>query len=138
MRVNYHPKTNKNRITPENRTDLNCNWNRIANTKIHAQKIVNEICKLKNKEQGISGINIHTLINCPSTIIYCLKNIFNAALSTGYFPDQSKTTKIILISKPSKDAKQTDRLISLLEVSGKLLEKSSAIDFSHAFISTIN
>lgn len=51
--------------------------------------------------------------------------IYNAALSARYFPDELKKSKMIFIPKEGKENKEiiNYRPISLLEVTGRLLEK---------------
>ena len=116
-----HLRTKQNKITLCNRTDLNSNYNRGGDTKIHTHGIMNEIRKLKNKAPGISGINRHILINCQKNITCFIKNIFNAVLSIGYFPDQFKTAKIIPIPKPGRP--KTD-LYLFSKYQEKTLEKT--------------
>ena len=41
--VTNHLTTNRNRITLDNRTELNCNHNRGGDTKIHTHEIMEEI-----------------------------------------------------------------------------------------------
>ena len=64
---------NRNIITLGQRTDLNCNFNRGVDMKIHTHDIMNEISTLKNKAPGTSGINKIILQHCPKKIIYSLK-----------------------------------------------------------------
>ena len=47
--VTNHLRTNQNRTTFGNRTDLKCNYNRGGDTKIHTHEIMNEIRKLKKQ-----------------------------------------------------------------------------------------
>lgn len=79
----------------------------------------------KEKTPGFSGITRNMLLNSPTNIINSLINIFNASLSSGYFPDAFKISKIIFIPKAGKDQSQiiNYRPISLLEIIGKLFEK---------------
>ena len=65
------------------------------------------------------------MLNLPDMAITKLKNIYNWALSMGYFPIKFKNAIMILIPKPGKDPKRVEnyRPISLLEVPGKIFEK---------------
>jgi hypothetical protein len=57
-----------------------------------------------------------------------LTTICNAIIRTGYFPVQWKVTQIIMIPKPGKplDEASSYRPISLLQIMGKIFEKSYA------------
>ena len=61
----------------------------------------------------------------PENMLEQLRQIYNASLTMGYFPDQLKIAKMIFIPKPGKDHHQPEnfRPISLLEVPGKIYEK---------------
>ena len=74
---------------------------------------------------GSSRINKALLSHLPDGALYRLRDIFNAALSAGYFPDGLKQAEMRLLPKPGKDASRPGnyRPISLLEVPGKLLER---------------
>lgn len=65
------------------------------------------------------------MTNLPLSALTKLQWIFNHALSTGYFPLKFKTAIIKLIPKPNTDHTNpiNYRPISLLEVTGKFLEK---------------
>ena len=75
-------------------------------------------------EAESSKINRIMLSNLPDSALDRLRAIFNAALSAGYFPDSFKEAEMRMIPKPGKVPTRPDsyRLISLLEVPGKLLE----------------
>ena len=61
----------------------------------------------------------------PKETVTKLKNILNASLSAGYFPDHWKDAVIRLIPKPGKNPHHPSnyRPISLLEVPGKIFER---------------
>lgn len=93
--------------------------------KITELELLHNLRKFKEKSPGLSGITRNILMNLPQKGIHTLLNIYNASLSTGYFPDDLKKAKMIFIPKEGKDTKNITnyRPISLLEVTGKLLEK---------------
>lgn len=74
---------------------------------------------------GSSKINKNVLSHLPGYAWSRLRNVFNAALSAGYFPDRFKAAEMRMIVKPGKVPTLPDRYrpISLLEVPGKLLER---------------
>ena len=78
-----------------------------------------------NKAPGESGINKIILIQLPNSAIDRLKDIVNLSLSMGYFSIVLKNGIIFLIPKPGKDPKDplNYRLITLLEVPGKIIEQ---------------
>ena len=82
---------------------------------------------------GSSGINRILMSNLPDGALYRLRDIFNAALSAGYFPDGLKAAEMRMIPKPGKVLTRADsyRPISLLEVPGKMLERVVARRLNH-------
>lgn len=106
------------------------NMDRLDENNYLTQPITNSeikaVIKLTKKTcPGDSGINKTLLSHIPNNSIIQLKNIYNAALSTGYFPDKFKSATIKLIPKHGKDPHnpQNYRPISLLEVPGKIFER---------------
>ena len=88
--------------------------------------IISTIKEFKNnKAPGESGINKILLIQLPNSAIDRLQDIVNLSISMGYFSIVLKNGIIILIPKPGKDHKNpiNYRLITLLEIPGKILEK---------------
>ena len=81
--------------------------------------------KFRQRAPGLTGITTLHLKNLPPNMTQALLNIFNKALSTGYFPRNWKTAKIIFLPKPKSSQYQVQnyRPISLLEVPGKLIDK---------------
>lgn len=71
-------------------------------------------------------INKTIIKNLPDSAITKLQWIFNHTLSMGLFPNKFKTVIIKLLPKPQTDNTNpiNYRPISLLEVTGKILEKS--------------
>lgn len=111
-----------NDIIPNETVELD----RIPNEeKITEAELLHSLRKFKEKTPGITGITKNVLMNLPQTGIDALLNLYNASLSAGYFPDELKKTKMIFIPKDGKDKKEifNYRPISLLEITGKLLEK---------------
>lgn len=80
----------------------------------------------KEKTPGFSGITRNMIYNLPRPCILTMLEIFNAALSAGYFIDQYKIAKMIFIPKQDKNSIyiMNNRPISLLDTIGKLYEKS--------------
>lgn len=99
--------------------------NNPLSSSIRNEDINNIIKRLKSTCPGQSGINKIILKQLPPPYITRLRNIFNASLSAGYFPDFFKTATIKLIPKPGKPphAAANFRPISLLEVPGKIFER---------------
>ena len=74
---------------------------------------------------GPTGITWPMVKNLPPEIITSLTKIFNASLSSGYFPKPFKISNITLIPKPGKNLHLPEnyRPISLLEILGKSFER---------------
>ncbi len=124
--IDSYIKIHNNRITPYNNTDIS----RLSNACIYTRPVDNEeikqhISRTKNRAPGSSKINKKILENCTQKSITTLKNIFNASLSLGYFPNSLKKAIMKLIPKENKSPKHplNYRPISLLEVPGKIFEK---------------
>ena len=83
------------------------------------------IHKQKSKAYGPYHINSTILKKFPQKTITHITRLYNATLSTGYFPTALKVAKIILLPKPGKDHTKPEnyRPISLLTPLAKTLEK---------------
>ena len=78
----------------------------------------------KEKTPGESEITKSILSHCPNNIKQIFVNIFNAAISIGYFPNSLKKANVIMIPKSGVSRSVSDfRPISLLEVHAKVFEK---------------
>lgn len=89
-------------------------------------EIKNIIKSLKtHKAPGLDVIKNIALKNLPDNIISSIRNITNSILISGYFPEQWKKAKIILIPKTVKNRMEISnyRPISLLSCLGKIVEK---------------
>ena len=83
------------------------------------------ISKLKTKKAaGSSGISNRMIKKMPDKFLQHLVNLFNAALSMGYFPRKFKQAITVMIPKKQKSKLNplNYRPISLLEPIGKLYE----------------
>ncbi len=107
------------------------NINRINNENYQTREITLEEIKLfirrsKKKTPGSTKIYKIILEKCTEKTLEQLKNILNACLSAGYFPNCFKEAIIRFI--PKKDKSPTNpvnyRPISLLEIPGKIFEKA--------------
>ena len=92
---------------------------------ITVQEIKEALTLTKNKAPGISKIKKPMLVNAHENVLNNLKEIYNASLSAGYFPEAFKKAEMIFLPKPGKDKRQlaNQRPISLLEIHGKLYER---------------
>lgn len=93
---------------------------------ISQYEILRTIKSFKNKKApGQSKIDKQILLKLPPNMIDYLREIFNAALSAGYFPRDFKLAIIKMILKKGKQNIHAVnyRPISLLETAGKTYEK---------------
>ena len=116
---------NIHRIHPYNNADTSRLNSTNLDKKINIEEIEYYIKKSKKTCPGSSGINKTILTNLPNKALISLANIFNAALSSGYFPDIWKASTLKLIPKAKKSPHHAGnyRPISLLEVPGKMFER---------------
>ena len=114
------------RTTPYDTADpTRLQENHILTKKITEYEIISIIKSMKNNAPGESGIKKAALEKLPNVAIKVLQNIFNAALSAGYFPDRFKRATIKFIPKEGKSPTEATgyRPISLLETPSKIFEK---------------
>lgn len=125
--VRQYLRHNQHKITPYHTGDKNRlnTDNNFLTFEITNEQITTIIKAMKSTCPGYSGINKIILKQLPEEAITRLRNIFNATLSAGYFPDKFKTATIKFIPKQGKNIKLPSnyRPISLLEVPGKILER---------------
>ena len=83
-----------------------------------------QLCRSRSA-QGPDSINYQVLKRLPDAFLLLIATLFSCCLHIGYFPDNWKCAKTILIPKPGKDPKQAKnhRPISLLSCLGKILER---------------
>jgi len=114
---------NEHKTTPEHHGDLR----RLTDTcpPITIEEFNLILKTFKQKAPGPSGITTLHLKKLPDIARHHLLNIFNFALSSGYFPDKLKHATMIFIPKSSgsQHAVENYRPISLLDVHGKLFDK---------------
>ena len=124
--INTYLNTQQQRLNPYDRVDINRLNGNFYTREIQTEEILRHIKKMKNRAPGSTNITKEFLQRCPPSVITNLKQIFNACLATGYFPNQFKHATIKFIPKSNKAPHNTlnYRPISLLEVPGKILEKN--------------
>ena len=93
--------------------------------KIQLMSIVNQLKQLKlNKAAGVDNILCRLLRAAADTIAPSLTYIYNLSLSTGAFPNEWKTTKIVPLFKVGERSYIGNyRPISILPIVAKILEK---------------
>ena len=93
-------------INPHNTVDFNrLDKNSPLLKPIHYITVKAEIHKIKSAAHSPSGLNGKILKLNHKTILH-LTRLYNAFLSTGYFPITLKTGNTYLIPKPQKDLKK--------------------------------
>jgi Reverse transcriptase (RNA-dependent DNA polymerase)/Endonuclease-reverse transcriptase len=95
--------------------------------KYRPSQIKNFLKKLKRrKAPGPDDIPNEALINLPDSAVKYLTNLINAMLRIGYFPQNWKLAKVLMLPKPGKDHSDPNnyRPISLLSTLSKVAEKA--------------
>lgn len=119
-------RQNIDRTTPHDRADpARLSGATALDCLISSEELRSAIKSSKATCPGRSSINKLILSHLPDPALGRLRDIFNAALSAGYFPDGFKGAEMRMIVKPGKDPSHPDsyRPISLLETPGKMLER---------------
>uniref|UniRef100_A0A0P4W158 Reverse transcriptase domain-containing protein n=1 Tax=Scylla olivacea TaxID=85551 RepID=A0A0P4W158_SCYOL len=95
------------------------------NCRISSLELTRAIRSTKATCPGKSGINKTILSHLPVSALDRLREILNASLSAGYFPDGWKEAEMRLVVKAGKapTSPASYRPISLLEVPGKMFER---------------
>lgn len=108
----------------------------VTESKITVNEIKVIIKRCKNTAPGFSNINKTVLDELPESALSYLVNIFNDALTLGYFPDQFKSGIINLIPKGSNSPLNpcNYRPITLLDVPGKIFERAINYRLKHHLI----
>ena len=108
-------------ITPYNNSDIN--RLNVNNCPLISHTEVTDVIKaIKHKVSWPYKLTANQLKNLPPIMTDFLTEIFNHALSSGYFPDSYKHATMTFIPKTGTTVKDK-RPISLLNVDGKLLDK---------------
>ena len=105
---------------------MTVDYNNIPNDAIVTDEEVTHIIRqTRQSAPGQSGITRAHLLHLPPNIISSLSNIFNALLSSGYFPDKWKVAIMIFLLKALKSpfSHTNYRPISLLETISKIYDR---------------
>lgn len=95
--------------------------------KYRSSQIKNILLKLKKKKApGPDDIPNEALVHLPDSAIQLLTKIINSILKLGYFPNDWKIAKVLMLPKPGKDSRDPNnyRPISLLCTLSKVTEKA--------------
>ena len=126
VKINNWINKNQVKIQPYKKCSHNrLNANNPLTTAISTNDIKIYIRKMKKKAPGESKIGYQIIKQLPDNIIDYIAKIFNASLSSGYFPKKFKSAILKLIPKEGKDITnpQNYRPIALLDNIGKIFEK---------------
>ena len=124
--VRHYLNENNDKITTYQTSDVTrLQHDNQLSQPINLQEIKATIKSFKTNTPGESNINKTILKHLNDDSLEKLIKLFNHTVSMGYFPQLFKTATLKLIPKPNTDHSQpiNYRPISLLEVTGKLLEK---------------
>ncbi len=85
--IDGYINVNQDRVNTYQAVDLNrLNTGSYHTREISLEEIKTNIGRSKKKVPGFTRINIKVLEKCTHNTLEQLRNIFNARLSTGYFP----------------------------------------------------
>ena len=119
-------RQNGNRLTPHQAADpARLTGATAMDCLISSEELRAAVRGSKATAPGHSAINKTILSHLPDQAMGRLRDILNAALSAGYFPDGFKGAEMRMIVKSGSDPSRPDsyRPISLLETPGKMLER---------------
>ena len=99
--------------------------NRLSSVRFSQDDIAKIIQNLDpNKAHGHDNMSIRMLKICGSSIYKPLEVIFKQCIETGFFPSEWKKANIVPIHKKGdKQTLENYRLVSLLPICGKILER---------------
>ena len=125
--VNQHIGQHQEEFQEEETIEFNrLDWDNALISPVTEEEVKARITNLKKKKApGASKINAQLLQHATPNIIQQITNIYNACLSSGYFPKAFKEAIMVLIPKGERDTTNPSnyRPISLLENIGKILER---------------
>ena len=102
------------------------------------EEVVNYIRVMNpSKSTGRHGIPAKYIKMSSSVIAPVLTNIFNACISTGYFPNVLKTAKVPIFKKGKRELRSNYCPISILNPFAKLFEKCLLDQLNNYFVSNI-
>ena len=123
--VNQWFQNNLNRLKPLANIGNNQEVHNL-NEKFREGDIITAIKQFRpRKAPGPDTLQMILYKELPANAIKQLTNIYNAALTLGYFPAHFKKAKVIMIPKPNKarDNPKNYRPISLTNTIGKIFER---------------
>ncbi|MPC76203.1 putative RNA-directed DNA polymerase from transposon X-element [Portunus trituberculatus] len=126
INITTHVQQHLENTLPHNTTQLTrLDPHHYLTTPFEEEDVPKMLRYTSKRAPGPTGITWPMIKNLPPEIITNITKIFNASLSSGYFPKPLKISNITLIPKPGKDLHLPEnyRPISLLEILGKTFEQ---------------